>query len=104
MKKLFLILGLVTAVLAVSVQSMTYASTASTEKMLLDDKKKVEIPTSALPEKVSKSITEEKQDCKILKAYKVQDDKGAVAGYEVVVSVNSKEETLKFDKDGNRSM
>jgi len=104
MKKLFLFLVIASAVLTVSVQSRIYASTTSAEKTLLDEKKKVEIPTTALPEKVSKSITDENKDCKILKAYKVQDDKGAVAGYEVVVTVNSKEETLRFDKDGNRSM
>jgi hypothetical protein len=104
MKKLFLFLVIASAVLTVSVQSRIYASTTSAEKTLLDEKKKVEIPTTALPEKVSKSITDENKDCKVLKAYKVQDDKGAVAGYEVVVSINSKEETIKFDKDGNRSM
>jgi len=104
MKKLFLFLVIASAVLAVSVQSRIYASTTSAENTLLDDKKKVEIPTTALPEKVSKSITDEDKDCKVLKAYKIQDDKGAVAGYEVVVSINSKEETIKFDKDGNRSM
>jgi len=104
MKKLFLFLVIASAVLTVSVQSRIYASTTSAEKTLLDEKKKVEIPTTALPEKVSKSITDENKDCKVLKAYKIQDDKGAVAGYEVVVSINSKEETFKFDKDGNRSM
>jgi len=104
MKKLFLVLGIALAVLAVSVQNVTFASTAGAVKSLLDDKKKVEIPSSALPEKVSKSITEANKDTKIVKAYKVQDDKGAVTGYEVVVSTNAKEETLKFDKDGNRSM
>jgi len=104
MKKLFLFLVIASAVLTVSVQSRIYASTTSAEKTLLDEKKKVEIPTTALPEKVSKSITDENKDCKVLKAYKIQDDKGAVAGYEVVVSINSKEETIKFDKDGNRSM
>lgn len=102
MKKLFFVFGLSTAVLGISASAFTTSNLVKVE-MKKEDKKKVEVPPSSLPEKISKSITDANKDSKITKAYKVLDEQGNLEGYEVVVLTDSKEQTLKFDKDGESS-
>jgi len=100
MKKLLFVFGLSAAVLGISASTLTTANLVTVESKKDDDKKKVEVPPSSLPEKISKSITDANKDSKITKAFKVLDDQGNLAGYEVVVLTDTKEETLHFDKDG----
>ena len=103
MKKLLFLFGITTAMIGVSANTLTFGSKAKVVSYKQDEKK-TEIPVSALPEKITKSITSANKDSKITKAYKVLDAKGNLTGYEVVVVTDSKEETLNFDKNGDKAM
>jgi hypothetical protein len=103
MKKVLFLFGFAIAMLGVSANTLNFASITKVENKK-EDEKKVEIPATSLPDKISKGITDANKDSKIVKAFKVVDAKGAISGYEVVVLTNSKEETLKFDKNGDHAM
>ncbi|MHB8261796.1 MAG: hypothetical protein ACYDCN_12695 [Bacteroidia bacterium] len=95
MKKVIFVMGLSVATLGAT--AGTSIKNVTTVKVATEEGKKVEIDAAKLPEKITKSLGEKKAT----KAYQVMDAAGLLKGYEVVVLTNSKEETFKYDKNGD---
>ena len=64
------------------------------------DNKRVEIKADELPATVSQELAKSHPGTKISKAYKWEDEKGTLIGYEVVLKTDTGEQTVKFDADG----
>ncbi len=97
MKKLVFVLALSTAVLSVSANNLKSVYVFAQQ----GEDKKVEIETTKLSEKITKSITDTNKEGKITKAFQLVDNTGSVVGYEVVVLNDQQEQVVTFDKNGD---
>ncbi len=100
MKKSILILSLSVFTMA-SYAASELVNNASIVSVVTESDKKVEIEVTKLPENVVKAIAEVNKDAKISKAFQWVDAGNKVTGYEIIVlDVDNKEQTLKFDATG----
>ncbi len=99
MKKTILLFAF--SVLAMTSYATTAVISAPTSVMSINEEdKKVEIEVAKLPASIAASINENHKGASISKAYENQNAEGKTTGYEVVIKLDDKEETLKFDAAG----
>jgi len=77
------------------------AANNSTEIVTNDDAKKTEIKKEDLPAAALSHLNSTYKDVPVKVVYKVSDEQGTVTGYEVVITKDGTDTTIKYDAKGN---